>query len=111
MANLSCQKYWCRLCFIDKRSFNKSRNKLIYKDSKRTGLDVLLEFHNEAEITKIADVELDVIGINNRNLHTLKTDIDHCLHIRDKYTEQLSRFNIVAESGFSKKSGIRNVQN
>ena len=82
MANLSCQKYWCRLCFIDKRSFNKSRNKLIYK------------------------VELDVIGINNRNLHTLKTDIDHCLHIRDKYTEQLSRFNIVAESGFSKKSEL-----
>ena len=58
---------------------------------------------NEDEITKIADVELDVIGINNRNLHTLKTDINHCLHIRDKYTDQLSRFNIVAESGFSEK--------
>ena len=79
---------------------------LFIKIAKELGLDVLLEFHNEAEITKIADVELDVIGINNRNLHTLKTDIDHCLHIRDKYTEQLSRFNIVAESGFSKKSEL-----
>ena len=76
---------------------------LFVKIAKEQGLDVLLEFHNEDEITKIADVELDVIGINNRNLHTLKTDINHCLHIRDKYTDQLSRFNIVAESGFSEK--------
>jgi len=76
---------------------------LFIKIAKEQGLDVLLEFHNEDEITKIADVELDVIGINNRNLHTLKTDINHCLHIRDKYTDQLSRFNIVAESGFSEK--------
>ena len=76
---------------------------LFIKIAKEQGLDVLLEFHNEDEITKIVDVELDVIGINNRNLHTLKTDINHCLHIRDKYSDQLSRFNIVAESGFSKK--------
>jgi indole-3-glycerol phosphate synthase len=79
---------------------------LFVKIAKEQGLDVLLEFHNEDEITKIVDVELDVIGINNRNLHTLKTDINHCLHMRDKYLHQLSRFNIVAESGFSKKSEL-----
>ena len=76
------------------------------KIAKEQGLDVLLEFHNEDEITKIVDVELDVIGINNRNLHTLKTDINHCLHLRDKCSDQLSRFNIVAESGFSNKSEL-----
>ena len=86
---------------LTKREIN-----LFVKIAKEQGLDVLLEFHNEDEITKIADVELDVIGINNRNLHTLKTDINHCLHIRDKYTDQLSRFNIVAESGFSEKSEL-----
>ena len=79
---------------------------LFIKIAKELGLDVLLEFHNEDEITKIVDVELDFIGINNRNLHTLKTDINHCLHIRDKCSDQLSRFNIVAESGFSKKSEL-----
>ena len=84
----------------------KAEINLFIKIAKELGLDVLLEFHNEDEINKIADVELDVIGINNRNLHTLKTDINHCLHIRDKYPDQLSRFNIVAESGFSKKSEL-----
>ena len=87
-------------------ALTKAEINLFIKIAKEQGLDVLLEFHNEDEITKIADVELDVIGINNRNLHTLKTDINHCLHIRDKYSDQLSRFNIVAESGFSKKSEL-----
>lgn len=87
-------------------ALTKAEINLFIKIAKEQGLDVLLEFHNEDEITKIADVELDVIGINNRNLHTLKTDIYHCLHIRDKYNDQLSRFNIVAESGFSKKSEL-----
>jgi len=87
-------------------ALTKAEINLFIKIAKEQGLDVLLEFHNEDEITRIADVELDVIGINNRNLHTLKTDINHCLHIRDKYTDQLSRFNIVAESGFSEKSEL-----
>ena len=87
-------------------ALTKAEINLFIKIAKEQGLDVLLEFHNEDEITKIADVELDVIGINNRNLHTLKTDINHCLHIRDKYTDELSRFNIVAESGFSEKSEL-----
>ena len=87
-------------------ALTKAEINLFIKIAKEQGLDVLLEFHNEVEIPKIADVELDVIGINNRNLHTLKTNINHCLHIRDKYTDQLSRFNIVAESGFSKKSEL-----
>ena len=87
-------------------ALTKAEINLFIKIAKEQGLDVLLEFHNEDEITKIVDIELDVIGINNRNLHTLKTDINHCLHIRDKYTDQLSRFNIVAESGFSEKSEL-----
>ena len=87
-------------------ALTKGEINLFIRIAKEQGLDVLLEFHNEDEITKIADVELDVIGINNRNLHTLKTDINHCLNVRDKYTDQLARFNIVAESGFSKKSEL-----
>ena len=84
---------------------------LFIKIAKEQGLDVLLEFHNENEITKIQDVELDVIGINNRNLHTLQTDINHCLNVRDKYTDKLSRFHIVAESGFKAKSELEMYKN
>jgi indole-3-glycerol phosphate synthase len=66
-------------------------------------LDVLLEFHAESEIDKIKDIDLDYIGINNRNLKTLKTDINHCLLIRDKFHNELNQFQIIAESGFKDK--------
>ena len=66
-------------------------------------LDVLLEFHAETEIPKITDANLSYIGINNRNLHTLETDVNHALRIRDKYHRELDNFSIVAESGFKTK--------
>ena len=69
-------------------------------------LDVLLEFHAETEIPKITDANLNYIGINNRNLHTLETDVNHALRIRDKYHRELDNFSIVAESGFKTKNEL-----
>ena len=67
---------------------------------------MLLEFHDEGEIPKILDTNLRYIGINNRNLHTLETDVNHTLRIRDKYHKELERFKIVAESGFKTKTEL-----
>ena len=78
--------------------------------AKTLKLDVLLEFHDEIEIEKIKDLELDYIGINNRNLRTLKTDINHCLSIRDKYHNELNNFKIIAESGFKSKMELENYK-
>ena len=74
--------------------------------AKGLGLDVLLEFHEEEEIKKIYDVELETIGINNRNLTSLHTDVNHCLSMRDKFFNELERFNVVAESGFNNKNQL-----
>ena len=43
--------------------------------AKSIGLEVLLELHDEDEIDKI-DPTVDMIGINNRNLHSFDVDIE-----------------------------------
>lgn len=40
----------------------------------KLGMEVLLELHAEIELEKVYD-EVDIIGVNNRNLETMKIDI------------------------------------
>jgi len=39
------------------------------------GLEVLMEVHNEEDIEKALAADADIIGINNRDLHTFKVDL------------------------------------
>jgi len=52
------------------------------------GLDPVIEVNDEADIEKIpADVEA-VIGINNRDLRTFKTEVNHALSLLSKLPPQ-----------------------
>jgi indole-3-glycerol phosphate synthase len=63
----------------------------------RVGLEVLLELHDEAEIEKI-DPEVDIIGINNRNLKDFTVDIDRSIRLFEKLPAGMLK---IAESGIS----------
>jgi len=61
------------------------------------GLEVLLEIHNEEELGHICD-EVDMVGVNNRNLKTFEVDINTSLQLINKIpTDKVA----VAESGIS----------
>ena len=74
-------------------------------------LDVLLEFHEERELGKVLNQELDYLGINNRNLKTLQTDNMHALRLYKKYKDEFHRFSIIAESGLSNSEDLEIYQN
>lgn len=71
------------------------------------GMDALVEVHTEEELQKALDADIDIIGINNRNLDTLKIDL--------KTTEELAKLIpsdkiIVSESGIKTKEDIERLK-
>lgn len=65
--------------------------------AKSIGLEVLLEIHNEEELAHICD-EVDMVGVNNRNLKTFEVDINTSLQLINKIPTNKPA---VAESGIS----------
>ena len=59
------------------------------------GMEVLLELHDEDEIQKI-DNNVDMIGINNRNLKDFKVDLDRSLQLLNKLPADAIK---ISESG------------
>ena len=74
-----------------------SQVKILASVAKRLGLEVLLEIHNEEELEHICD-DVDLVGVNNRNLKTFDVDIQTSLDLIDKIPLTVPA---VAESGIS----------
>ena len=70
--------------------------------AKDTGLEVLLEIHNKAELDHVCD-NVDMVGINNRNLKTFEVDLAHSIALAKMLPAHLPK---IAESGISDVSTI-----
>lgn len=70
-------------------------------------LEVLLELHGEEELAYIENSEADMIGINNRNLTTFETDVNHSFRMIDRLPEKKV---CVSESGISSPDTVRRLR-
>ena len=68
-----------------------------------SGMDALVEVHDEAELARALALDSGMIGINNRNLKTLETDIGTARRLAPLVPE--GRL-VVAESGLSTRSDL-----
>ncbi len=70
-------------------------------------LEVLLEIHNEEELANICD-EVNMIGVNNRNLKTFEVDINTSLNLITLLPKEKPA---IAESGISNVNAIKALRN
>ena len=66
-------------------------------------LEVLMEVHNAAELAENLHDEVDLIGVNNRNLKTFEVNIETSLNLASAIPSQYVK---VAESGISDPENI-----
>ncbi|SEN28174.1 indole-3-glycerol phosphate synthase TrpC [Lihuaxuella thermophila] len=69
---------------------------LLSRTAHRLGMEVLVEIHEESEIGRALTCEADVIGINNRNLHTFVTDLATTERLRPLLPSDVP---VIGESG------------
>jgi indole-3-glycerol phosphate synthase len=68
------------------------------------GLEVLLETHSEGEFSSALSINADLVGINNRDLKTLKVDLETTKRILSKFDPEVGV--IVSESGIKTPADI-----
>lgn len=67
-------------------------------------LDILLEVHNKDELERALQIDSNLIGINNRNLHTFETDLQTSIELAKLVPEDKT---VVTESGIHTADDVR----
>ena len=75
----------------------------LYQLANDLGMDVLVEVHDEPELERALRLNLALVGVNNRNLHTFETSLQNTVSLLDKIPAGVV---VVSESGLHKKEDI-----
>jgi indole-3-glycerol phosphate synthase len=70
------------------------------------GMEVILEIHNEMELGWISD-EIDIVGVNNRDLKTFTVDINRSIELGKKIPADKIK---ISESGIDNVATIKLLQ-
>ncbi len=75
--------------------------------AKSLGLEVLFEIHSFEELNKMND-EIDILLVNNRNLKTQQTSVEHSYGLASYLPENILK---ISASGISNSNQLKQLQN
>jgi indole-3-glycerol phosphate synthase len=84
----------------------KSEVEILAGKAKALGMEVLMEVHNKKELEKMNDF-IDMIGVNNRNLETMKVDVTTSGKLAGYIPEDIIK---ISESGLKDAETIRGLK-
>lgn len=71
------------------------------------GIAALVEVHDEEELQRALDSGAEIVGVNNRNLHTFEVTLDTSLRLAAKIPGHLVK---VSESGIHSAADVKRLQ-
>jgi|APCry1669188970_1035186.scaffolds.fasta_scaffold36757_1 indole-3-glycerol phosphate synthase len=87
-------------------SLSKSLLLELTQTAKEIGLEVLVEVHSAEELEKL-NPQVDLVGVNNRNLKTFEVDIQTSVRLSMLIPEQFVK---ISESGISDPESIKQLR-
>lgn len=76
----------------------------LHQQANQLGMDVLVEVHDADELTRALALDLKLIGINNRNLHTFETSLNTTLDLLSQIPEHVT---VITESGIHTRDDVK----
>jgi indole-3-glycerol phosphate synthase len=71
------------------------------------GMQVLLEVHNQAELERSLCENIDLVGVNNRDLTTFTVDLNHSYNLVNQIPNDFLK---ISESGISNPKTIMELR-
>lgn len=88
-------------------ALDDSQARSLYRVSTDLGMDVLVEVHDEDELTRALAFRPAMIGVNNRDLKTLKVDLSTSRKLAQKIPPGIVK---ISESGITGAAEIKDLQ-
>ena len=79
----------------------------LYEEAAAIDLDVVVEVHDEEELDRALEVDVDVIGINNRDLSDFSVDLQRTF---DLLSDVPAGKTVVSESGIDSREAVEELE-
>jgi indole-3-glycerol phosphate synthase len=79
----------------------------LYREILDLGMTPLVELHDEENLPRVLDLGATLVGINNRDLKTMTTDLETVLRLREQVPDEVL---LVAESGIKTRADVERLE-
>lgn len=79
----------------------------LHNEALALGMAPLVELYEPANLQRVFDAGAQLIGINNRDLHSFRTDLNHTLALRPRVPDECV---LVSESGIRTRADVERLQ-
>ena len=79
----------------------------LYRAIRELGMTALVELYEPANLARVLHIGTRLVGINNRDLHTFHTDLEHTMRMRQQIPPDRI---VVGESGIRNREDVKRLE-
>ncbi|MGC3872436.1 indole-3-glycerol phosphate synthase TrpC [Halomonas sp. GXIMD04776] len=87
-------------------ALDDAQMKALHQQAGELGMDVLVEVHNALELERAMALNLELVGINNRDLHSFETTLDTTFQLLSRVPEGVT---VITESGINTRGDVEHM--